>query len=94
MVKPHDQRLQSIFLDEVIERPRAVLAAAERHEAVIVALAPILLDQRIEFGLLRRPINSAFDLLLRTDVAGALGIEGDGFVRFRESAGVAAFHDT
>ena len=92
--KLHHQRLEPVFLDQVAEREGAVLAAGERHDAVVVVLAAVLLDQRVERLLARvQSIASSLELVLAADVADAGRVEGDRFVRLRKPALNTASHD-
>ena len=56
------------------------------HDAVVVVLAAVLLDQRVERLLALRPVDAAvLELVLAADVADAGRIERDRLVRLRQA---------
>ena len=84
VVERDDQWLHSIFPHQGIERIGAVLAAAERHDAVIVALAAVTVQQGMQFFFPGCPVDFfLFVLLLPADIANAFLIKKNRFMRFR-----------
>ena len=76
----------------MIKREGAVLAPAERNQAVIIIFSAVGSNQLIQFQLLGGPVNLAlFDFVPVTDVANSFFVKGDGLVCFRLSA-VTYFH--
>ena len=67
VIELHDQRFHVVFCHQVIQRIGAVLAAAERDDAVVGVLAAVRLDQRGELVLAGRcqSIASLLELVLR-----------------------------
>jgi hypothetical protein len=93
MVKAHHKRFDAVLLDQVVERPGAVFAAAEWDDAVVVALAAVLLNQRIEGFFVRSPVDlRVFDFVLAANVANAMFIKRNGLVGFGESTTRATLH--
>src|SRR6185503_17285399 len=87
VVELNHQWLNLVLLHQIVERIGAVLAARERHDAVVVVFAAILLDQFAELLLARRPIDRlVLVFLLMTDVANALGVELDRLVSLGQIA--------
>ena len=81
MIKPHDQRFQPVFLDQVIERPGAVLASAEGHQAVVIVLAAMRFNQLAEILLPGIPVNlGLFVVMILADVADARLVEDNGLM--------------
>ena len=91
MVETNNQGLQLVFLHQVIQLESTVLAARERDDAIVIALAAVFLDQLVEQEFALVPVDR---LLLvnraATDIANTCGIEFDGFVGFRQAAFDAA----
>jgi len=80
-VKAHDERLEPVLLDQVVQRSGAVLAAAERHDAVVVGLAAMRGDECVEFTLGAHPVHAVpLHFLLTADVTDALFVERDGLM--------------
>src|SRR5262245_20557974 len=87
MVKADDERLQPEFLDQVIQRPGAVLAAAEGNDAIVVVPASVGCDESVEVRFSRRPVDARLlVLVLPADVADPGGVEHDRLVGLRSDA--------
>ena len=95
MIEPHHQGLDAwVALHEVVKRPGAVLAAAERHQAVVAIPAAILRHQGIQLLEALLPVDLRFHILRSANVADTLRIQHERFVCFGQQATAAAFESS
>ena len=76
MIEPYHKRFNSIFFNQIVERPGTVFSAAERHDTVVGILITMFCYQNIERPFIRRPIDFLLlELMLPANIADAFGIE-------------------
>ena len=93
MVKTHYERLESVFLNKVVQGPGAVFTAREWNETVVVCPTPIRIDECVELDLLGWPVElSLFQFLLSANIADPRVVKGDGFVGLWQETTLASLH--
>ena len=91
MVETNHHGLKAwVALHQVVKRPGAVLASAERNQAVVAITAPIFGNESIQLFQSFRPIDLSLCLLSATHIANSLGVEHQRFVGFGQQTASAA----